>query len=447
VTSDVRDDLTSAIRRASAEVLDDVVERLRAAVRLASVNPSVEPGGGEGAVQRLIAEEMARLGCRVEMWEPDAGALAEQFPQVRTALRAEGFLERPNVVGWVPAAEAPQGLRAHLILNSHADTVAPGDAPAWRHGPFGAALDEGAVWGLGAADAKGCLFAFLGAIAALRAAGIRLRRSVAIQSVVDEEWSGAGVLDCLRRGYAAEAAVVGEPSGLRVCPGSRGAMSLHLRVAGRRAHPGEGWRGVNAIRKAWLYVEALDRLRDEMDRTRMHPLWAGLPAGHVWNLMGISTGPASDGQARSVPDLCEVDYGIGLIGHEQPEALRAEIEAALAAVTAADAWLAGHPPSLWWRPGAFEPAVTDPAHPAVVELGEAVAEITGVPARVEAFSAATDGRHLTNAGGIPAVNFGPGSLHLAHSPMEHLPVAEFRQAIEIVALFIARYCGIVSTYC
>jgi acetylornithine deacetylase len=332
-------------------------------------------------------------------------------------------------------------------LNSHADTVASGDADAWPHPPFSAALAGGRIHGLGSVDAKGCLFTFLGAAAALRQAGIRLRRTAMIQSVVDEEWGGAGVLECVRRGYTAGAAIVGEPSGLRVCPASRGAMTLHLRVIGRKAHPGEGWRGVNAVRKAWLYVDALDRLRDDLDRTRMHPLWASLPAGHVWNLMGITSGMTTEGWARSVPDQCEVNFGVGLIGDERPATVRPVVEAALRAVTQADAWLAEHPPQITWRPGAFAPAVTDPTHPAVAALAEAAGEMTGEPARVEAFSAATDGRHLTNAGGVPAINFGPGALHLGHSPLEALPVDDLRRAIEVATLFLTRYCGIASGFC
>jgi acetylornithine deacetylase len=326
-----------------------------------------------------------------------------------------------------------------LILNGHADTVGPGEPSAWPHPPFSARLDGGVVSGLGAADAKGSLLAFVGAVSALRRAGIGLQRSAMIQSVVDEEWGGAGTLECLRRGYAADAALVGEPTDLRVCPGSRGAMNLRVRVAGRRAHPGEGWRGVNAIRKSWLYVQALDRLRDELDRTQMHPLWAPLAVGHVWNLMGVAGG-ATARVDRSVPDTCEVVYGIGMIGRERRQSMRTIVEAALGAVTESDPWLIEHPPEIAWLPAAFDPAVTDADHPAVLTLARALADLGG-SARVEALSAATDGRHLTNTGGIPAINFGPGEMHLAHSPMEALRVDDFRRAIETVALFLIRYCG------
>lgn len=427
------------IRRAVAETFDEALERLRAGVRIASVNPSVEEGGGEGAFQAFVAAEFARLGCRVESWEPDADALAAWRPEIREALRPETFRGRPNVIGWIPSREPPAGARAALILNSHADTVGSGEASAWPHPPFSAHLDGGVVTGLGVADAKGSLFAFLAAVDALRHAGISLRRSAMIQSVVDEEWGGAGALECLRRGYTADAALIGEPTDLAVCPGSRGAMTVRLRVRGRKAHPGEGWRGVNAVRKAWLYVQALDRLRDDLDRTQMHPLWAPLTVGHVWNLMGLTGGPTAR-VGRSVPDTCEVIYSIGMIGVERHETMQPVVETALRGVTADDAWMAAHPPEVTWLPGGFDPAVTDPDHPAVRGLARAVADL-GLPARVEALSAATDGRHLVNTGGIPAINFGPGEMHLAHGPLEALRVDDFRRAIEAVALFVMRYCG------
>jgi len=430
---------TDIIRRAVAGVIDEAVERLRAGVRIASVNPSVEDGGGEGAFQEFVAAELEGLGCRVESWEPDAGALAAWHPDTRGALRPEGFRGRPNVIGWVPSAERPADQHAALILNSHADTVAPGDATAWTHHPFSAQLEHGTIYGLGVADAKGSLFTFIGAVRALRHAGVRLQRSAMIQSVVDEEWGGAGALECLRRGYAADAALIGEPTELRVCPGSRGAMNLRIRVTGRRAHPGEGWRGVNAIRKTWLYIDALDRLRDDLDRTKMHPLWAPLKVGHVWNLMGVTGGPVGR-VGRSVPDTCEATVGIGMIGTERRDTMQPVIEAALRKVTADDPWLSAHPPEITWLPGGFDPAVADTGHPAVTALAQTLSDL-GRPAVVEALSAATDGRHLVNTGGIPAINFGPGEMHLAHSPMESLRVDDLQKGIEAVALFLMRYCG------
>jgi len=428
--------LAATIRRAGDDLAGDVAARLAAAVRIDSANPAHGGAHGEGAVQAAIAGELERLGCRVETWEPDATALAERYPFMRPLLPAQGFTGRPNVVGWAPSVEAPDGRRARLLLNSHADTVGPGDPAAWPHPPFSGAIRNGRLFGLGAADAKGCLFAFIGALAVLREARLVPRRAVAVHSVVDEEAGGAGTLDCIRLGYTADAAVVGEPTGLVVCPGSRGSTTFVMRITGRRAHPGEGWRGVNAIHVAWRYIEALEELRAELDRTAMHPLWRPLPAGHVWNLLALNSGPPG----RAVPDACEFEYNVGMIGGEQSAEIRRLIDAAIARVTASDAWTVEHPPQVRWIDPPMEPAVTDPGHPAVTAFA-AAGRTLGEAAVVQGFSAITDARHIVNAGGVPAINFGPGEIYRCHSPEEMLPVDELRRAMTWIALFIAEYCG------
>jgi len=435
------DDLVSAIVRSARNVIPDVAERLRAGVRLPSVNPAAAQdgeAGGEGAFQQYFAGELERVGCRVRVWEPDADALRERYPDLEHVIPAEGFAGRPNVVGWAPAEDAADLPQSHLLLNSHADTVGPGDPGSWPAPPFAGALRDGKIVGLGAADAKGCLFTFLGALMTLRAAGIRLRRRVQVQSVIGEESGGAGTLECLREGYTATAAMVGEPTSMCLCLGTLGSVDLLIRVTGRKAHPGEGWRGVNAIGLAWRYVEALERLRDELDRTNMHPLWALLPQGHVWNLMALNSGPTG----RAVPDRCNLHYSVGLIGTESGSDVERRVEAALAAVTAADPWLVAHPPEVRWTTRDRWPAVTDPGHPAAVAMvaaGRALGEHGAAP---RGFSAVADTRHLVRLGGIPTLTFGPGDIHHCHGPAEGLAVDELRRAVTWTALFLARYCGI-----
>jgi acetylornithine deacetylase len=209
-----------------------------------------------------------------------------------------------------------------------------------------------------------------------------------------------------------------------------------MRVRGRRAHPGEGWRGVNAIRQAWRYVEALDALRAHLDRTAMHPLWRSLPAARVWNLMSLNSGPSG----RAVPDVCELEYNVGTIGGERAEDVRRRVDAAIAQVTAEDAWSAEHPPEVRWLDWPMDSAVTDAEHPAVAAFAAAGRALGESPV-VQGFSAITDARYLVHLGGIPTINFGPGEIHRCHIAEETLPVADLRRAITWVALFIAGSCG------
>jgi acetylornithine deacetylase len=431
------DDVDRRVRAAVEATFADVVEAFSAGVRTDSRNP-VDGGPGEAAFQQLYAGQLRSAGATVESWAVDIPALVAAYPEISPQVERGWGDPRPVVIGWLPSAEPAVGRTAHLILNSHADTVGITDPSGWAFPPHAGDVVGGEVRGLGSLDAKANLYAFLGAALALRHAGVQLARPVMIQSVADEEMAGAGTLDCVRRGYRAAAAVVGEPTDLSIGPGSRGKTNLHLEVHGQSAHPGEGWRGVNAIEKAWVYVEALQDLCAHLERTRMHPLWTALPAGHVWNLMAVNSGPLG----RAVPSRCELVYGIGLIGTERIVEMRALVQARIDEVTAADPWLSAHPPVVSWPGLASEPTVTDPAHPAVRSLARAVRAALGREPLVAAASVVTDSRHLTNSGAIPSINFGPGATRRAHSPNETMRLDDLRVAVTAIALFLVDSCGI-----
>ena len=129
--------------------------------------------------------------------------------------------QRPNVVCFLPGTNAAG--RA-LILTTHMDTVEP--VAAYMRDPFGAEIEGGRLYGLGAADAKAQIAAFIYAALALRRAGVRLKGNLTLAFVVDEE-SGAsspyGTRFLLEQGIiAGDAAIVGEPGNRTVAIGHRG---------------------------------------------------------------------------------------------------------------------------------------------------------------------------------------------------------------------------------
>ena len=77
-----------------------------------------------------------------------------------------------------------------LGFNGHTDVVPPGDPAAWTHHPFAAEIDDGPLYGRGAADMKSGVAAFAAAavdfVAATPPAG-----SVILTITGDEEGDGA----------------------------------------------------------------------------------------------------------------------------------------------------------------------------------------------------------------------------------------------------------------
>ncbi len=434
------DTLIAAIRSAGETTRDTIVADLQALVRIPSWSPAVD-GPGEKGVQEYLAAAYEALGCRASLWEPEPTRILLRYPSARLSVQASEYRGRPNLVALLPGSEAaPDDHAAGIILNSHADTVPPGPPEAWPYPPLDAVIADGRIHGLGPADAKGCLITFLGALRILKSAGITLRRSVMVQSVVDEEMGGAGALACVERGYRAPIALVGEPSGLRVCPASRGSYSFTLNVTGRKAHPGSPWHGINAAEMAFRCIDALRAMQRRLDREHMHPFWASLPMGHVWNVMSINTGP----NARAIPDHCAVSISAGVVAGEDAEMVRGFVAEAIAAAAIDDPWLISHPPEVIWSGLQADAAAVDPAHPAIAQMIQ-VGDVLGMdPGPPVAFSAVTDGRHLTNLGGIPCINFGPGDIGICHSPHESLPLDQLITAATWVALLLASYLGVAT---
>ena len=53
-----------------------------------------------------------------------------------------------------------------------------------------------------------------------------------------------------------------------------------------------------------------------------------------------------------------------------------------------------------------------------------------------------DGATLTVEAGIPAVCFGPGDVHRAHTADEHVPIDDLVACAQRIALAAMRFCGV-----
>lgn len=77
-----------------------------------------------------------------------------------------------------------------IVLNSHTDVV-PVFPEMWTHPPFAAEMDsEGKIFARGSQDMKCVGMQYLGAIRSLKSSGIRLKRTIHISFVPDEEIGG-----------------------------------------------------------------------------------------------------------------------------------------------------------------------------------------------------------------------------------------------------------------
>ncbi len=333
---------------------------------------------------------------------------------------------------------AGQGGGPTLILNGHIDTVTAGDEGRWKHAPFGAEVVEDHLYGRGAADMKGGLTAILGAVRAIRLAGIRLKGSVQVQSVIGEEDGGVGAFAALMRGHRGDAVIICEPTQLAVIPVHAGVTIFRITVPGRAAHGCVRAEGVSAFERFLPIHAALKALEEERNRTVRHPLYDGMAL--PWPL---SIGIVQAGNWPAIVPECLVAEGrIGVGVGERSRMCADRSSSAVERAAKADPWLAEHPPTVEWIGGVWEPSRPSPDHPVVRTLQRAVSDVLGSPARVCGATYGSDLRLFTNVFGIPGVLFGPGDIRLAHFTDEHVALSEVETAARALAVTICGYCGV-----
>ncbi|MFF3498419.1 ArgE/DapE family deacylase [Streptomyces sp. NPDC003247] len=391
--------------------------------------PSVTGSVAESEIQHHLAGRLERLGLDVDLWGMDLPALYAHpgFPGT----------EAPREEAWGLVGHTPDGGDGPtLILQGHVDVVPPGDLAAWEGDPFAPRVSGDVVHGRGACDMKAGLAAHLAALAAVRAAGVRLRGRVAVHFVVGEEDGGLGTFGTLHRGHTGDACLIAEPTAGTVITANAGALTFRIAVPGRAAHASSREAGVSAIDAYLPLHRALARLEAERNRTP-DPLLAEYPIPY-----SLSVGTLRSGDwASSVPDLLLAEGRLGVRLGEDPAEARAALERCVAEACAADPWLREHPATVTWPGGQFASGRLPAGHPLRDTVAGAYADATGAPRPRERGATYGSDLRLYAAAGIPALQFGPGDIAVAHSAREHVSVREVVDAARAVALTVLRTVG------
>ncbi|WP_020499876.1 M20 family metallopeptidase [Sciscionella marina] len=374
---------------AAAVRADRVTELAAELVRCDTRNPP----GGEWPVVEPLRAVLRELGAELTIVEPEPG--------------------RPSVL-----ARLGSGDRPTLLVNGHTDVV-PVVAGDWSLPPFAGQVRDGLLYGRGACDMKGGIAAALEGMRACRDAGVSPPADIAFHFVADEETGGqAGTEALVAAGLAdADAAIVPEPSELRVSVAERGALLVEILVRGRAAHGSDPAAGHSAVADAARIASALH----EADFGAGEHPFLGTPTANVGTISGGTAVNIVAAECR-----LRVDRRV-LPGQTRQQAL-----ASLTAVIEAA--------------GVFDYAVTvlafaegselDAAHPFVTEVRQAAEH-----APVRGLYLGTDARFLRNRLGIPSVVYGPGSMSVAHAADEYVPIAELATAARTFARLYASFRG------
>ncbi len=374
-----------------------VIRTLADLVRINSVNPAYECGGSElpmvSAIRRFFAD------CPVEIWQQ------EVFP------------DRPNLVVCLPGRDRSR----RIVLEAHTDTVS---TAGMTISPWEPTIADGKLYGRGACDTKAGLACMMHAVATLAQNGQPPACDVWLAATVDEEFSYRGVVK-LCENLQAEAAIVAEPTELRVVVASKGVLRWPIRVLGTAAHSSKPHLGNNAISQMAKLILHLDQYHDRLAQPS-HPL-LGCGTANIGVIRGGT-------QVNFVPDQCVIEVDRRLLPGQNVEELLGEYQQLIDQLADQDSQFCAEllPPLL-----IDQPLDTDP-DTAVVRLASDILHEMGLDGTVCGVPFGSDASKLA-AMGIPSIVFGPGSIDRAHAAVEYVELDQVDQAFEFYLQFLSRF--------
>jgi acetylornithine deacetylase len=376
------------------------IETLRELVAINSVNP-VFDGPGESAYADYLEQRCLAKGIKTT--------------------RTKVLSGRDNLI-----MEARCGHVDNILLfESHMDTVSVQGMDA----PFDPAIRDGKLWGRGSCDTKATMAGMLYALEYAAAHPEEFACDVVLAATIDEEHGFAGAshlaanLDQIEG--AVTGAVVGEPTEMQVVIAHKGACRFVLEVFGVAAHtavPDQGKNAISEMRKALPFFEEyfFPQLKN-----KSHPL-CGFATGVVAMIKGGV-------QINMVPPSCEIHVDHRLLPGDDCAVVFAEIKSQLSD------YLQSRNISYEIRELLLDAPLNTSPDAAIVQTAMHTArklqlndEPVGVPY-------GTDASKLQHVAGLPGIVFGPGTINVAHTPHEFVPLDEVRQAAEFYLALAKEY--------
>jgi len=429
VTSTAPPDLSPAVRALDQYLAAHREDLFRLTETLVGFATPCPPGRNAEGIQRFLARHLEDLGAEVRLLPLYPGD--------------------PQLVGRV----AGRGNGRSLLINGHVDVAVTAPGEPWTHPPFTPHRADGRIFGRGAADMKGGIAAALTGLRAVLETCGRMRGDVLLHMVTGEEMGEAGTLTALGETPPVAFALVPEPTAGEVSMGQGGVVTgwitiqspqtFHDAVRRRMIHAGGGIAGASAIEKMMKVLQTLQDLERHWAVMKAHP---GFAAGTTTINPAVIEGGR---HPAFVADRCALWVTVHFYPGETAAAVTQEIEQAVLAAAAADPWLREHPPAFQWggrsmiedRGEVFPAFETDPAHPGVLLLERAHAEVWRAAPVRRMSSGVCDAGWIASRG-IPVAIYGPGRWEQAHAIDEYVATSELEAYVRVYARVIAGWCGV-----
>lgn len=304
-----------------------------------------------------------------------------------------------------------------LLFDSHLDTVA---LQGMTVDPLAGEVRDGRIYGRGACDTKGSGAAMLWALKTLLEEQ-QLRQNVAILFSIDEEVHRSGLRAFVNQ-HLAElpwkpvAAIVGEPTRLRMVTAHNGLVRWEIVTRGQACHSSDPTQGRSAIRDM---TRVMHHLEEEYIQAvdASHPM-TGRAACSINLIQGGQ-------QINMIPDQCTIAIDRRLVPGEEGANVLPAVESILDRLRATDAALEVAQQTPRIENGLAPETNADLASCVGQRLAELGLSDTPVGAKY--------GSHASSfaEAGVPSLVLGPGDIAQAHSKDEYLELTQLELAVDV----------------
>ncbi|MBM3967943.1 MAG: M20 family metallopeptidase, partial [Planctomycetes bacterium] len=243
-------------------------------------------------------------------------------------------------------------------------------------------------------------------------------------AVVDEEFSCQGVLR-LCEGLTASAAVVAEPTEMRLVIASKGVLRWRIVSYGRSAHSSKIHLGFNAIHPMARLLIAIEEEHSQLGRLA-HPLLGASTAN-----VGMIAGGV---QVNFVPDQCAIEIDRRLLPFENVEDVLASYQRRIDCVASAipGARLEMEKPML------IDRGLDTSPNARIVQAAGRVLRHMGENPEPSGVAFGSDASKLMLAG-VDSILFGPGSIDQAHGAVEYVELEQVQRAEQFYYTLIREF--------
>lgn len=384
------------------------------------------PEPGRAATSVVLPDLLGDLGALTLALVDTPSVSGSEAPladAVEAALAGCSHLEVARH-GNTVVARTHLGRAERVLVAGHLDTVPVSERTTNVPGRMEERDGRQVVWGRGSVDMKGGVAVGLHLAAALTAPSRDVTWVFYDNEEVNGDLNGLGLaLDAHPEWFAADLAVLCEPTGAAIEGGCNGTLRLVLEVPGTAAHSARSWRGANAVHAAG---ELIARAAAAPVRTVEVD---GQAYRESFNVVLIEGGVAMN----TIPDSCRLHVNYRYAPDLGP---REALSRALRIMAGIDPRDEEEDPAVEVSTGTVAVRVDDLCDAARPGLDSPLA--AGLVAVVRARGGGvgpklgwTDVARFS-AAGVPAINLGPGDPMLCHTDDEHCPVSQVEEVASIL---------------